>query len=86
MGWGLGYLGIDREQQAKLSTQEKVDEFKSHYGSSPLILANIWFDLCHIMIEEACLKEKEKSERGFMQFMIAHFYLWMYPKNVKNGK
>ena len=65
MGRGLHYVGIYREQQAKLSMQKKVDDFKSHYSSSPLVIADIWFDLCHTTIEEACLNEKEKSERGF---------------------
>ena len=26
----LGYVGIDQEQQAKMSVQDKVDEFKAH--------------------------------------------------------
>lgn len=80
---GLGYVGIGREQQARLSVKDKASEFQSHYGSSPLNVADIWFDLCHTTIEEACLEEKEKSERGFKRFMIAHYFLWTYPKNVK---
>ena len=80
---GLGYLGIGQEQQARLSHQEKVSKLKMHYGSLPLVIANIWFDLSHTKIKEAYLEEKEKSENGFKQFMIAHFFLWMYPKNVK---
>ena len=62
---GLGYLGIGQEQQARLSHQKKVSEFKVHYGSSPLVITNIWFDLSHTTIKEACLEEKAKSENGF---------------------
>ena len=69
-----------------MSHANKVSEFKAHYASEPLVIASIWFDLCHTSIPEAHLQEKEKSEQGFKRFMIAHYYLWMYPKNVKNLK
>ncbi len=73
---GLGYVGIGLEEQDRLSLQGKADEFQSHYGSSPLVVADIWFDLCHTTIAEACLEEKKKSEGGFKRFMIAMFFLW----------
>jgi hypothetical protein len=79
---GLGYVGIGRVQQARLSGEEQNNEFKAHYGSPPLVLAAIWYDLCHTTIELAHLEEKDKSESGFKRFMIAHFHLWTYPKNV----
>ena len=80
MGRGLHYVGIYKEQQAKLTMQKKVGELKSHYSSLPLVLANIWFDLCNTMIEEACLKEKEKSERGFKGFYDCPFLPLDVPK------
>jgi hypothetical protein len=48
----------------------------------PLVLAAIWYDLCHTTIESAHLEEKDELESGFKHFMIAHFHLWTYPKNV----
>ena len=71
---GLGYIGIGREQQAKMSLKVKVEDFKAHYGSSPLVIADIWHDLCHTSIEEARLEEKETSEKGFKRYMIALFF------------
>jgi hypothetical protein len=79
---GLGYIGIGKEQQAKMSLKVKVEDFKAHYGSSPLVIADIWHDLCHTSIEEAHLEEKETSEKGFKRYMIALFFLWTYPKNI----
>jgi hypothetical protein len=79
---GLGYIGIGREQQAKMSHKAKAEDFKAHYGSSPLVIADIWNDLCHTSIEGARLEEKETSEKGFKRYMLAHFHLWSYPKNV----
>ena len=65
MRMGLGYVGIDQEQQAKMSVQDKVDKFKAHFGSPPLVITSMWHDLCHTSIQEAQLEEKEMSEKGF---------------------
>ena len=83
MKMGLVYVGIGQEQQAKMSVQDNVDDFKAHFGSTPLVIADIWHDLCHTTIEEAQLEEREKSEKGFKRYMIGHFFLWAHPKNIK---
>ena len=79
---GLGYIGISQEEQARMSDHDKVEDFKAHYGSSPLVIAAIWHDLQDTSIKEAKLEKEEKSVKGFKRFMIAHFFLWTYPKNV----
>jgi hypothetical protein len=56
---GLGYIGIGQEQQAKMSLKVKVEDFKAHYGSSPLVIADIWHDLCHtghLLCQETSLR------------------------------
>jgi hypothetical protein len=80
---GLQYCGIGRGQQKAMQLDKKVLEFKAHYGSSPLVVANIWSDLCSTTIEGACLEEKEKLEKGFKKFMLGMFFLWTYPKNMQ---
>jgi hypothetical protein len=80
---GLQYCGIGRGQQKAMQLDKKVLEFKAHYGSSPLVVANIWSDLCSTTIEGACLEEKEKLEKGFKKFMLGMFFLWTYPKNMR---
>jgi hypothetical protein len=65
-----------------MSDHDKVEDFKAHYGSSPLVIAAIWHDLQDTSIKEAKLEKEEKSVKGFKRFMIAHFFLWTYPKNV----
>lgn len=60
----------------------RLEEFHSHYGSMPFVLANIWADLCETNINEARLDDNEKSEKGFKRFMMAHYFLWVYPKNA----
>jgi hypothetical protein len=86
MGMGLAYIGVSREQQAKMSAHNMVEDFNAHFGSSPLVIASIWYDLCHTSIPEAQLEEKEKTEKGFKRYMIAHFFLWAYPKNANLTK
>jgi hypothetical protein len=80
---GLQYCGLGRGQQKAMTLNNKVSEFKAHYGSSPFVIANIWSDLCTTTIEGARLKEEEKLEKGFKKFMIGMFFLWTYPKSMQ---
>lgn len=75
---GLRYCGI-RGTRSSAAAQTK--QFHSHYGSSPLDLADMWYDLTTTDIPEAQLEDKDKSEKGFKMFMVAHHFLWTYPKN-----
>lgn len=73
LGIGLFLLAIEFRRDT--SEETKVWEFKRHYGSSPLVISLIWHDL------RPELEKKDLSERGFKMFMVAHFFLWTYPKN-----
>jgi hypothetical protein len=42
---GLQYCGIELGDQKAVTLGKKVTEFKAHYGSSPLVVANLWSDL-----------------------------------------
>jgi hypothetical protein len=63
-------------------TETGTKLFRSHYGSSPVVIANIWYDL---MTTDTCtgLTEKDESDNGFRMHLIAHHFLWAYPKNSK---
>ena len=80
--YGLLFVGYPCARVQKMSEDNQVDCFRAHYGSPPAVLANMWSDLCQTEIPEARLDEKEKTEKGLKRFMIAHYYLWTYPKNV----
>jgi hypothetical protein len=64
------------------SKANNKNEFRKYYGSSPLALAEMWFDLMHTAIMGAVVEHKEKCEKGFKMFMVAHSWLWIYPKNA----
>jgi hypothetical protein len=76
---GLHFLQM--QVTNKWSQERKQGEFHKHYGSSPLTLANIWYDLTTTDIAEARLSGKENTERGFRMFLLTNFFLWTYPKN-----
>ena len=76
-------LQICRVSSYKKTREAKEREFKCHYGASPLDLSEMWYDLTTTDIPGAKLKGNEKSLRGFKRFMIAHYFLWTYPKNAK---
>lgn len=61
----------------------KEVEFRSHYGTSSAVIANQWYDLCTTEIDGAKLGAGEMSSAGFKRFMMAHFFMWQYPKNAR---
>jgi hypothetical protein len=65
------------------SSSEAINakQFRKHYGSSPLDLSDMWYDLTTTNIPGAELGDKDKSAKGFKMFMAAHHFLWTYPKN-----
>lgn len=55
-------------------------EFMKHFGSSAADISEMWFDLCYY--DETVLSGKEKSEKGFVRFLAAQYWLWARPKNA----
>jgi hypothetical protein len=77
---GLKLAQVDAHRK---SAKWQLQQFHAHYGSDPIDLANIWYDLTMTDIAKAKLSAKEKSENGFRMFMISNFFLWTYPKSSK---
>ena len=51
------------------------------YGSTPEVMANMWSDLLRSDIPNAICTEDNKSLDGFRHFLMAHCFLWGYPRN-----
>jgi len=79
---GLAYVGVDHAIQCKWSESKLEEYFHKHYGSSSLVVATTWNELCVTAIRGAELVKREKSEKGFIRYLAAHFFLWTYPKNI----
>ena len=67
--------------QGRKDKKRQLLEFHKHFGSSPLDIAEMWFDLCNH--KDGLLSKKEKSEKGFVRFLSAHYWLWCRPKNAE---
>jgi len=80
--FGLEYIGLPKERQSSMSQAFKEQVFHWHYGSNPLDIAEIWYDLQQNQYEGAFLTDKENTLKGFKRYMIAHFFLWTYPRNA----
>jgi DDE superfamily endonuclease len=80
---GLKCLNSSSAAARQTTSAAANTEFHKHFGSSPLDLADMWYDLNTTDIPGAQLEEKDKSENGFKMFMAAHHFLWTYPKNAE---
>jgi len=59
---------------------------RAHYGASSVTLSNQWFDLVFAgdtIPNLQRLTPNEVSKHGFKRFVMAHFWMWQYPKNAK---
>lgn len=74
---GLDFAGV---LKGRKTAKRLTSDFQKHYGSSPVVLAEQWCDLCHL--EELPLTISEKSVNGLKRFFMAHFWLWAKPKNA----
>lgn len=70
-------------QQKSMSRKSKAQIFHDLFGSTPLDLSDMWFDLQQGDYNGASLTVKENTEKGFKMFMMAHFFLWVYPRNCR---
>ena len=74
---GLKCVGFGETVIARVKKEGLIKRFRAHYGSSPLDVAEIWYDICH----HATLKPQDKTMRGFKKYLHAHYWLWTRPKN-----
>jgi hypothetical protein len=81
----LGLSFVDCRSSTRRHAKEKrlVERFKKHYGADNVTLAKQWKDLCTSTLPKAKLKKKEKTGKGFRMFMVAHNFLFCYPKNME---
>ena len=59
-------------------TQKSIALFKKFYGSSPAVIANMWYNLQEKI---DVVPPNMKTEKGFKKILIAIHFLWVYPKN-----
>ena len=76
LGLGLERVGFQRHRQQKVSREANLKRFNAHYGSNPVVYAQIWEDLQTTTIPEARIDIKKTDPVSFL--MGVHF-LKRYP-------
>ena len=82
MQHGIKLLGFSYDSVMKMSPAKQEKVFRSHYGSSPLVVAHVWYDLTTTDIASSKLNDSEKTEEGLKRFFVAMYFLFTYPKNA----
>ena len=83
LSYGISLLGYSAQAIEKMSMKTKESFFRGHYGSCQLVVAEVWYDLITTTIPQARLGEKENTEEGLKQFLVAMYFLFAYPKNAR---
>ena len=66
---GLRILGIRSNGR---TNEARTHDFHTHFGSKPLDLADMWYDLTVTTIPGAALTPEQKSAKGLKRFFMAH--------------
>ena len=80
---GLKLVGFDWRSQQNVSRPINVRCFNVHYGSDPILYAQIWEDLQTTACPEACI-DTEKSDANY--FLMAIHFLKCYPTEQQQQK
>ena len=78
----LGLLFPKLDPKRKWNKARRTMKFHKHFGSSPLVLATQWYDMCHSDVEDAKMTKKEIT-RGFKFFLCAHFFFGIFQRTRK---
>lgn len=73
---GLALIGFSQQRQANVQRTTNLLRFKAHYGSHPIVYAQIWEDLQTTTIPEARIDAQKIHPHNFL--MATHF-LARYP-------
>jgi hypothetical protein len=72
---GLELCGFDERRQNKVCRAKNIRRFKAHYGSSPVVYAQIWEDLQTTRIRAARIDGNACVD----SFLMAIHFLKVYP-------
>jgi hypothetical protein len=59
---GLLLVGFDGSRQKNVKRERNIERFKTHFGSDPIVYAQIWEDLQMTDNPEACISEKATAD------------------------
>ena len=82
MQHGLVWAGYDRLRQQRVQGSTNIERFKTKYGSTPLVCAQIWEDLQTTEIPEAHV---DGAYLDLKYFLVAKNWLFRYPTDEEQA-
>lgn len=79
---GLLILGISENHQGSMGGNKNRQVFKEMYGSSVVVITDIWHDLMNTDVANASCVPAEKTLDGYKYFLMANCFLFGYPRNA----
>ena len=79
---GLLFLKVSAVQQESLGLKKCAELFKQMYGSSPEVLAHVWYDLMTTDVPNSMCDASDKTFGGYRRFLMANCFLFGYPRNT----
>ena len=79
----MNQIGLEIFQVSSKSNELNAKRFRKYFGSSPLDLAEMWYDLNHTNIPAAWLNTKGWLPKEVKFFLMGNYWLWTYPKNAQ---
>ncbi|KAI2492569.1 hypothetical protein MHU86_21990 [Fragilaria crotonensis] len=76
---GLDWAGFNAFRRENVNEATNIQRFKSHFGSSPIVYANVWEDLLTTEVDEARINPRSKVEN----FFLSLYFLNVYPTEEK---
>jgi hypothetical protein len=56
-------------------TEQRTDECKSFYGSSPVVLDSQWYTMDYVDLLDLGLTKADQTDKGLSMFFVAHHFL-----------
>jgi hypothetical protein len=77
---GLEFVGFGVERQGRVKKEASIERFKSHYGSKPIVYAQLWEDLQTTNVAAARVPPGTIKAllKEFKYFMSALYFLTVY--------
>ena len=72
---GLELVGFDKRRQNKCNLALNNRRFRAHFGSHPMVYAELWYDLQSTNVEDAKICGSKDS---FDQFLMSIHFLKVY--------
>ena len=76
---GLMLIGFKPCTVQKVSRSTNLKRFRAHYGSNPIVYANIWEDLCSSNNPDVQIDHTSNGDVDISLFLMSIYFLRCYP-------